>query len=258
MQRLKRVLRSLGAGHVRTQPLFRWLHRVALFGRNFGEGDLRYSGERAVLLRSGRRLSSAKVIFDVGANFGDWSLAAAETWPAATIHAFEPAEAVFERLSEATAGRNVRCVQAALSDEAGVATLHAVAGHPGLSSLYNRDLDAHDLVMTAAEQVSLLTLDSYCASNDIDRIDFLKIDVEGHDLSVLRGAQQMLTAGKINEIQFEFGGANVDSRTYLRDFVDLLRPRYRLSRIVCGGLEPLVYTEREEVFVTSNYLAELA
>jgi hypothetical protein len=130
-----------------------------------------------------------------------------------------------------------------------------VPGISGLASLHARDLTEHHLAMTATEDVPVTTVDDYCAEHDIGRIDFLKVDAEGHDLAVLKGARGAIDEGRVRLIQFEFGGANIDSRTYLRDFVRLLTPRYKLHRLMVDGVEPVDYTEAEEVFVTANYLA---
>jgi hypothetical protein len=73
---------------------------------------------------------------------------------------------------------------------------------------------------------------------------------------VLRGGQRLLEADAIRLIQFEFGGCAVDARIYLRDLYQLLNGRYRLYRMLRDGLAPLAaYSERDEVFVTTNFLA---
>ena len=56
----------------------------------------------------------------------------------------------------------------------------------------------------------------------IDDIDFIKIDVEGHELAVLQGAVNMINQNRIKVIQFEFNVANILSRVFLKDFYDLL------------------------------------
>ena len=266
---LRRIARALGigrlylwlkegphAGRVRSQGVYRRAHATALLGRGYGASGWVESGEAALLERIGRKRSDLCVIFDVGANVGGWSQEVARVWPKAQIHAFEPAGETYAQLEAATKGINVRAVNVALSDEPGEATLHAVEGQTGLTSLHDRDLAAHGMEMTATETVRLMRLDDYAAEQGIDHIDFLKIDAEGHDLAVLKGASGMIERGAIDLIQFEFGGANIDSRTFLRDFVRFLEPRYRILRLMKDGLEPLVYGEREEVFVTSNFLAE--
>jgi hypothetical protein len=89
----------------------------------------------------------------------------------------------------------------------------------------------------------------------IQRIDLLKLDTEGHELSVLEGARRLLESRAIDTIQFEFGGANIDSRTFLRDIVDVLRPTHGVYRLLKDGVEPLRNDEREEIFTYANYIA---
>ena len=252
----RRLATPPGSGRRWAQAFYRPAHVVALGGRGFGAGDWATSGERSVLTRLAEARPDIRTIVDVGANVGGWAAEAARTWPHATIHAFEPAGATFERLTEAVAGMTVRCVQSGVSDAAGTAQLHSGPGYSGLSSLHHRDLEGHGLEMTDLETIAVVTLDDYCQEQGIQHVDLLKVDAEGHDLAVLKGAQRMLDAGAIDFIQFEFGGANIDSRTFLRDFVRLLEPQYRLSRVLVDGLEPLAYSEREEIFVTANFWAE--
>lgn len=252
------MARGLGvvAGRSRYQAIFRRLHSAALVGRNYGPGEVGDSGEIVALRYMCRANPAASAVFDIGANVGDWTVQAAQTWPSATIHAFEPSATVYGELEKATAGLKVRRVRSALSDHSGEAVLYAVPSRSALSSLHARDLSVHGMSMTEREVVPLTTLDEYCESNVIERIDVLKIDAEGHDLSVLKGGERMLTAGRIGFVQFEFGGANIDSRTFLRDFITLLGPTHKVSRLLADGLEPVKYSEREEVFITANFLAE--
>ena len=67
----------------------------------------------------------------------------------------------------------------------------------------------------------------------------------------------MIEEQRIRLIQFEFGGTSIDSRTYFRDFWQLLSPNYTLYRIVGNGLRRIdAYSEFLEIFVTVNFLAE--
>jgi FkbM family methyltransferase len=130
-------------------------------------------------------------------------------------------------------------------------------GEPSfLSSVYQRRLDHYGIDMNRTEEITLTTIDSYCAKNNIKKIDFLKMDVEGHELKILEGARKMIADGKIDYIQFEFGGCNIDSRTYLQDFFYLLKDKYDLFRIVKDGLYPIkAYKETYEIFTLVNFLA---
>ncbi len=133
------------------------------------------------------------VIFDVGANVGQ-SAARFLTWfPEATIYCFEPSAQSVTELRKRLGGR-VRSFAIALGSHAGQARL----AHTGKSETF-RISDAGE------EDVAVQTVDLFCQEQGIERIDFLKVDTEGHDLEVLRGAESMLRQGKIAAVQVEAG-----------------------------------------------------
>lgn len=77
-------------------------------------------------------------------------------------------------------------------------------------------------------------------------------------LKVLKGAKDLIGKNSIDFIQFEFGGANIDSRTYFQDFYYLLTPYYKIYRILKDGLIAIdAYKEIYEIFLTTNFLAIL-
>jgi hypothetical protein len=88
----------------------------------------------------------------------------------------------------------------------------------------------------------------------------LKIDVEGNELKVMQGAQEMIKADKVDYIQFEFGGfgcCNTASGTCFYDFFRFLNESYRVYRILKNDLwEIRSYRAEYECLVTTNYLAE--
>ncbi len=195
---------------------------------------------------------------DVGANEGRYTEALLRTWPSAEVHAFEPSPASLARLE--TRFRNdprVHLSSKALSDSGGTTTLFADSPGSGLSSLHKRDLRHHSIRFGQAnEQVETIRFEDYWSEALARRrVDLLKLDIEGHELAALRGCGHALEAVQL--IQFEFGGANIDSRTYLRDFFNLLTGNgFQLSRITPLGLAHIRrYRESEESFVTTNYLA---
>jgi hypothetical protein len=111
--------------------------------------------------------------------------------------------------------------------------------------------------MSKSEIVEINTIDEFCSANGIRHIHFLKMDVEGNELNILYGAKQMIESDSIDFIQFEFGGCNIDSRTYFQDFFYLLKDRYHIYRILKKGLFQIdTYSEKYEIFTTTNYLAQ--
>lgn len=205
------------------------------------------------------------VIFDVGANVGKYTSFVINELPASSdyfIHAFEPSKTTFASYI-GTHGNNPKVLanNMGLSNTAGHATLYMDQQLSGLASLTKRQLDFYHIDHGALQEtVQLSTIDSYCAAHDIPEIHLLKIDVEGHELDVLNGAHELLSAGKIHIITFEFGGTNIDTRTYFRDFFTLLtQHHFSINRMLPSGrVFPLKsYTERLEKFSASNYIAVL-
>jgi len=205
------------------------------------------NGEDALLARMSG--SPFRVVFDVGANQGEWTETAMAAFPQASFHLFEPIPDLGERLRARFAGRRATVSTTALSDRAGKAKFYVGRSTTCVSSFY--DADGGKPI-----EVDLTTGDEYCERNAIDRIDFLKIDAEGHDLAVLKGLGRMLGERRIGMIQFEHNEASVFSRTLLKDFLDFLGNKYQVSKIMPYGLEPVTWTVKAERFRYGNYLAQ--
>ena len=127
-----------------------------------------------------------------------------------------------------------------------------------MASLLARNLAYRNIVMDKVEEVPLSTIDIYCSENNIKQIHFLKLDIEGNELNALNGAERMIKERRIQFIQFEFGGTNIDSRTYFKDFWEKLSSEYNFYRIVENGIYPITsYREIFEIFTTINFLLEL-
>lgn len=215
--------------------------------------DIRRNGESWWLSRT---LSTCRVVFDVGANVGDWAQLALSMNPALEIHCFEPSAATFRRLqARQLVGREVILNHIGLGEAAGDATLHVYSPAAGANSLYRRE-GLYSLP-TTTEPVKLESLDTYCVEGQIRQIDLLKLDVEGHELCVLKGATQLLASGSIRRIQFEYGGTYIDARVLLKDVFELLTLyRYRLHKLYPRHLQFFdQYDQRLETFQYQNWVA---
>lgn len=187
-----------------------------------------------------RHVAPGMTVFDVGANRGELTLLFASLAGDGIVHAFEPAAATFETLERAVAGcRNVVARRLALSDAEGDATLHCYGGpFHVFSSLAARPLADYgvDAGPVMREIVQISTLDAYCEAEGIARIDLLKIDVEGAELQVLRGARGLLREQAIGRIVFEFGQATFDMGNRPSELIALFQDHgYVLSNVVEGA-----------------------
>lgn len=195
------------------------------------------------------------IFFDVGANKGEYTKTLVRVFPGGKIHCFEPSAETYRMLKEniGTNG-NIILNNFAVSDQVQESRLYYDQEGSGLASLYNRQLDYYNIDFSKSEMVNVETLDYYCKKNQIRKIDFLKMDIEGNELKALKGAAGLLKEKRIDVIQMEFGGCNIDSRTYFRDFWNLLSGSYYAYRILKNGLWKITgYTERLECFCNTNY-----
>ncbi|MDP2705035.1 MAG: FkbM family methyltransferase [Patescibacteria group bacterium] len=217
----------------------------------FGNPDINTNGEKKAL----RHISSVYgnktiTIFDVGAYKGDYREAVIESIPHCIVYSFEPQKKLYENLAQ----RFDNCFNIGFSDKKEIAPIFGNANKGGLTSLYQRKLEHFNLSVSEQEKVSLTTVDEFCREHGIQEIHFLKLDVEGHELKVLRGAEKMME--HIDFIQFEFGGCDIDSKTFFQDFWYVLGDTHVIYRITQWGLQEIKkYRETEEVFMTCNYLA---
>ncbi|HEY0962011.1 MAG TPA: FkbM family methyltransferase [Pseudomonadales bacterium] len=167
-------------------------HQVTVF-RNDHVGDKiarngLYEKENLLLLLKLLQQLPQPTVLDIGANIGNHTLAFATR--AHAVHAFEPIPYLYDVLSN-NVTRNglthVRTHNLALSDHAGTATINMVnAGNYGASS-FDRRTEG-----TTPVDVTLTTGDAFVMANSIPRVDFVKIDVEAHEVFVLRGLMQTL------------------------------------------------------------------
>ncbi len=128
----------------------------------------------------------------------------------------------------------------------------------GIGSLHQRDLASYGITHEKQEDVVTTTLDDFVQRSGIERVDYLKLDVEGHELSALRGAERLLRERRIRALSFEFGGTQLDSRFFFRDYWKLLASYgYGIHRLLPGGaLLPMrAYDVALEVFRLTTYVA---
>ena len=171
------------------------------------------------------RLPRGGVFLDVGANVGLISLALAATHRDADVYCFEADPATASRLEQnarAQANHRVLVVHAAVSDTSGQLPIS------GESTMLTR------IVSDGGTMVPALRLDDYVAEQGLTRIDLVKIDVEGHELQVLRGSERLIERFRPTFV-LEAAGRGDDNA--VARF--LLERGYRLRPIPPVGLQRL-------------------
>lgn len=238
-------------------------------GRLDAPDALERNGEVLVQEAVARHAGALTTIVDCGANVGEWSAAllAAFERPGRTgelrLHCFEPSAPTFAALSANLAPHggdrtSIRLVRQALSARAGEATLHVVHEEAGSNSLVPGAAGSGaGGDSTATEAVETTTLAAYAQELGIERIDLLKIDVEGHDVEVLEGASELVEAGAVEAIQFEYNQRWIHGGRLLRDAFRLLTGAgYAVGKVTPRGIQwHPEYDWRIESFVQTNWLA---
>lgn len=212
------------------------------------------------LLKKVKGKNGLKIFFDIGANIGDYSLMLSnksdELKIETELHLFEPTKACFQTLNEKLRGNGIILNNFGASDENKNTRIFYDQRKSGLSSLYKRNLDCYNISLDKSEEIELRRLDEYITEKKIKHIDFIKIDIEGHELKALEGLGNYLHSNFIDYIQFEYGGANLDSHTSLMEIYKFLTERnFKIAKIMPYGLESRSYSPFMENFNYSNYVA---
>lgn len=222
------------------------------------------SGEEKVIGKLVGSLSRESIcVFDVGANKGDFiSLIEEEVEKEREIHAFEPLSSTYEDLQNRYGGKKgIITNKFALGKKIEEREVYYDEEGSGLTSMTKRDISHIDKKMSKSESIKVNTIDNYCSENNIDEIDILKVDVEGHELDVFEGANKMMKNDLVKYVIFEFGGCSIDTRTYMKDYFSFFGEVgfKRISRITPSGylFELNGYNEKIEQFMTTNYLVEI-
>ncbi|MBE9167418.1 FkbM family methyltransferase [Pleurocapsales cyanobacterium LEGE 06147] len=250
---------SLLVANSMTQELARLLEAYwcILLGKGAGTGwafDAEIKATQSVIS------TSSPVIFDVGANKGKWALLLNQVFPQSRIFLFEP-QPVCQQIISDKKIPNSTLIPKAVSSAKRSVKLCTPKPTAGIASLHQRrDSYFQDRDFTWID-VETVTIDDVVSSYNLTRVDFMKMDIEGHELEALKGAATSLANRVIRALSFEFGSGNVNSRTFFHDFWDLLHPLgYQIYRILPSSqlMHIKEYYEDCEYFRgVTNYIAVL-
>jgi FkbM family methyltransferase len=189
----------------------------------FGWDWMRDVGRLAPLIGS-----KIDMVFDVGANSGCTALELRRHFPDARIHCFEPVPATYKLLAHTVAANpRISTHAIALGPKNGPATMQCFDSSLLNSCAPNPPFNVRFPQTSTCIEVTMRRIDDYCGEHAIDRISLLKVDAEGFDLQILRGATQMLNDGRVDFVFAEFNGAapqEAETGSNLSSIAEMLYP----------------------------------
>lgn len=243
-----------------TYPFFKKLYFLSLKGMGvLNYENNRLSGEKYFLNNILVKILDEKdepVLFDVGANVGNYSKLLKKIFPNSKVYAFEPHPGNYQKINKLNID-NLHTFNLALGNDEKVVELYDFASSEGteLASIFHdviSDIHKRDV---SSFSVNMRKIDDVCDAEGIKNIDFLKIDTEGNELFVLEGAKRLLENKAIKCIHFEFNEMNVISKVFMRDFVNLL-DNYELYRLLPKGMISLEDSPvLTEIYAYQNIIA---
>jgi FkbM family methyltransferase len=233
----------------------RFSERLAAYlqGKGYGSSSIK---QENYLVRKFLN-QNARLAIDIGGNKGEYTAEIRRHNPNAEIHIFEPSLTNIKKLSNRFSNDNkIVVLPFAVSDKIGSATLYADKPGSGYGSLSKRRLEHFNMSFSFKEIIKTIRFEDYWRKNLNKRVlDIVKMDIEGHELSALKGFGKAIFSTHL--IQFEFGGCNIDTRTYFQDFWYFFKEHnFDIFRITPLGLQQIKkYQESDECFSTTNFIA---
>ncbi len=194
--------------------------------------DRSLNGENNLVKILKKKKMNLKVIFDVGANNGYWSKYFNNYFSNCSFYLFEITPSKLRILNKIR-NKNFKILNFGLGKKNKIDFFYEYPSLDGENSLYNTRPD----VKSKKTKTKFQKGDFFCKKNKIDKIDFLKIDVEGMELEVLIGFKKMIQKKKIQLVQFEYTVANSISRYLLSDLYNFFRENdYVVGKLTSNGI----------------------
>lgn len=259
MKKIKKIVKKIILLSARFLSDFSWIVSFSkkIVDNHFNDNqcELESNGELRVIQNNSKKF---KLVFDVGANIGDWTSLILRACPHATVYSFEPSKKTFETLSHSITSSRAHLYNVALGEKEEDKDFYIYGENSVFNSTIKRDIHVPG-EDTVIEKVKFTTVDIFCKENNIDSISFLKIDTEGNEMSVLLGAEKFITEGKIDMIQFEYGGTYLDAGVLLKDVFAFFKDKpYSIHKVMRNDLKLCKeYMPGLETFNYSNFVAIL-
>ena len=194
---------------------------------------------------------------DAGANNGRYSESLIQTFNIKNLYLFEPSSTCYKTLiSKFNMMENIHIINKGLSEKSETKNFYGEFDGDEGSSIYKRNLNYLNIEFVELGKVELIKFDTFWEKEmNKERIDLFKLDIEGNELSALKGSTKALESTKV--VQFEFGGTSIDARNFFKDYFYFFKEsNFELFRMRPNSLIKITqYSEEEENFTYSNFLA---
>ena len=233
-----------------------WIAYTLAENRNY---DANTNGEKKLLEKISNHSKTISnedlILFDIGANKGDWSLMASHILKAkCKIFAFEIIPHTFAILQKQTASNvEIHAFSVGMGSTVGEIEIFVDHNNNEVSSAYPSLFFNEN---SSKVKCPITTGDVFTIENKVTNIDFLKIDVEGMEKEVLLGFKHFLSAEKVGIIQLEYGFVNVQSGFLLKEIYQLLEGYgYVVGKLYPTGVEFKKFHLYDENFIGPNFIA---
>jgi len=208
-------------------------------------------------------LKENMIVFDVGANIGEYARYVFSIMPKVKIFCFEPVYNTYIKLvgnlAEEIQKKIIICNNLGLSNDIKESEIIIYNEYDGRNSIHFNPLHKYNRNILRKEKVKLYSLTKYVQENNIPKIDFLKIDVEGHEIKVIEGALDLIKSKMIKCIQFEYNNNWKSAGFKIEDlFGKLTNYQFKLYRLtIWGKISVNHFNKKLENYKHANYVAIL-
>jgi FkbM family methyltransferase len=249
----------------RLKEIKNWKEKEMFYSHKLGKGYTYGNGnsiQEEISLCVQMMIKTPRIFIDVGAHKGEYTKEVLIRYPDIDIYMFEPSKAHTEVYKNSFKKmKNITIEHLGLSNKSGKKILYSDNYGSQLGSFFKRRLDHFKIYFNKKELINTIRFDEYWKSTDVYKnnpntiIDYVKLDIEGFEIWALEGFGKIIN--NVGIIQFEFGGSNIDSRTYFQDFWYFFKDKdFSIYRIAPNGLIQIThYSEIDEFFQIINYIA---
>ncbi|PSB03431.1 FkbM family methyltransferase [Merismopedia glauca] len=227
--------------------------------------NFEFGQEKAEQLLLRNLVKEGMTVFDVGANLGDYSILLSQlVGKVGKVYAFEPTSSIVDKFRQRVNQANINNIyifQNAVFSEDNQIEFNEFSEEYSVWNSIGKPqmLDPYEgksiVPIVKTEIVDGISLDSFCKRHNLEKIDYLKIDVEGAESDVLQGASDLLSKQAISFIQFEISQKMLEglNRKAKQTFDILIQNGYECHRIESNGLIGELVNDSESFY--ENYIA---